>query len=72
MNTKLLILLVVLVLTTIFIFQNTDVVELRFLFWKLAMSRALMFVFLLFIGIAAGWFLHSHLMHKVLPKKSAD
>jgi uncharacterized integral membrane protein len=44
----------------VFIVQNAEVVELRFLFWELAMSRALMFVFLVLIGIAAGWLLHGH------------
>ena len=72
MNTKLVILLTLIALTSIFIFQNTEVVELRFLFWKLGMSRALMFVFLLFIGIAVGWFLHGHLAHKALHKKNTD
>ena len=72
MNPKLLTLLVLIVLALIFIFQNTGVVELRFLFWTLAMSRALMFAFLVFIGAAMGWFLHAHLTHKALHKKTED
>lgn len=72
MNTKLIILLTLLALAAVFIFQNTDVVELHFLFWKLAMSRALMFALLLFIGLVAGWFLHGHFAQKVLHKKPED
>ncbi len=54
MNAKLFIILVLIALVAVFIVQNAEVVELRFLFWTLAMSRALMFVFLVLIGIAAG------------------
>ena len=64
MNAKLFIILVLIALVAIFIVQNAEVVELRFLFWTLAMSRALMFVFLVLIGIAAGWLLRGHSLHK--------
>ena len=37
--------------------QNSEVVEVRFLFWKLAMSRALMLVSVLGIGVVLGWLL---------------
>ena len=64
MNAKLFIILVLIALVAVFIVQNAEVVELRFLFWTLAMSRALMFVFLVLIGIAAGWLLRGHSLHK--------
>ena len=51
-------------LAAIFIIQNFEVVELRFLFWKLAMSRALMFLLLVLIGMAIGWLLRGHLLSK--------
>lgn len=41
----------------LFTVQNTEVVELQFLFWKLAMSRALLLFIILGIGIAVGWLL---------------
>ena len=63
MNAKLIAILVLIALVAVFIVQNAEVVELRFLFWKLGMSRALMFVFLVLIGIAAGWLLRGH-MHQ--------
>ncbi|MGB5474378.1 MAG: DUF1049 domain-containing protein [Gammaproteobacteria bacterium] len=61
MNWKLFSILLLVALASIFIVQNAEVVELRFLFWKVVMSRALMFVFILLTGIAVGWLLHSHL-----------
>jgi len=70
MNLKLFTILGLIGLATIFIVQNTDVVELRFLFWKIDMSRSLMFVFLILIGIGTGWFLHGHLLHKAQQDKS--
>lgn len=41
----------------LFTVQNTAVVELQFLFWKLAMSRALLLFMILGIGVAIGWLL---------------
>ncbi len=64
MNPKLITILGLITLAAIFIVQNTDVVELRFLFWKIDMSRALMFAFLTLIGIGTGWFLRGHMLHK--------
>jgi uncharacterized integral membrane protein len=57
MNRKIWIVLVVLGLLGIFVFQNTRVVEVRFLFWKLEMSRALMLLGVLVTGLLAGWML---------------
>jgi len=51
-------------LVVIFMIQNATVVELRFLFWSLSMSRALLMFFLLAIGIVVGWTLHSLSAHK--------
>ncbi len=69
MNLKLFTLLALISLTSIFIVQNTDVVELRFLFWTMDMSRALMVVFLMLIGVVIGWFLHGHMLHKKQSNK---
>ena len=41
----------------LFTIQNTKVVELQFLFWKLAMSRALLLFMVLGIGVLVGWLL---------------
>lgn len=64
MNQKPYFILALIALAAVFIVQNAEVVELRFLFWTMSMSRALMFVFLLLIGIAVGWLLRGHFLHK--------
>jgi uncharacterized integral membrane protein len=45
-------------LTIVFIIQNVAVMELRFLFWTLSMSGALLMFFILSAGILLGWLLH--------------
>jgi len=59
MNMKLVISLVLAGLAVLFIIQNVTVVEIRFLFWTLSMSRALLMFFILAVGIGIGWSLHS-------------
>ncbi len=59
MNTKLVISLILAGLAVLFIIQNVTVVDIRFLFWTLSMSRALLMFFLLAIGVVIGWSLHS-------------
>jgi uncharacterized integral membrane protein len=44
-------------LVLIFIIQNTDVVEFRFLMWTVSISRALMLFGTLAVGLVTGWFL---------------
>lgn len=41
----------------IFVVQNTQVVEFRFLVWTISLSRALMLFGALAIGVVAGWLL---------------
>lgn len=62
-----------LILVVVFTLQNSEVVNINFLFWSFSLSRALM-IFLVFItGILLGTFLgnFSNIMDK-LGKKSAD
>ena len=47
------------VFVLIFVVQNTQVVEFRFLVWTISMSRALMLFGALAIGVVAGWLLRS-------------
>lgn len=42
------------ILVVIFIIQNTEVVEINFLFWIISISRALMVLFIFLIGIMIG------------------
>ena len=57
MKFKIILSLVAAALIIIFIVQNVAVVDIRFLFWKLSMSRSLMMFFLVIIGVVIGWFL---------------
>lgn len=54
MSAKLAVALFVAVLLLIFAAQNYQVVELRFLFWKLQTSRAFMILGVFTLGIAVG------------------
>lgn len=63
-NIKLIVSLVLVVLLLIFIIQNSAVVELRILFWTLSMSRSLMILFVLFVGLAVGWIVGSYFHRK--------
>ena len=63
-NIKLIVSLVLAALLLIFIIQNAAVVELHFLFWTLSMSRSLMILFVLFIGLVIGWIVGSHFHNK--------
>jgi len=44
-------------LVVIFVLQNTQVVEVQFLLWTISMSRALMLIGTLAIGLIGGWLL---------------
>lgn len=56
--------LILVVLASIFLIQNTQVVEINIFFWSISMSRAIMVVMLLVVGILIGWFLNGYLSHK--------
>jgi len=60
MNAKLVVSLVVACLVAVFILQNTAVVNVRFLFWSLSMSRSLLVMVFVGIGIMVGWLLNSY------------
>ena len=64
MNLKFVLLIILAGIVVIFITQNVAVVEVRFLFWNISMSRALLIFFLLIIGATLGWFLHSYVAYR--------
>lgn len=64
MNYKMIAVLILSGLVVLFIIQNVTVVEIRFLFWSIQMSRSLLIFILLAIGFIIGWFIHGHLKHK--------
>ena len=57
MKPKVIVVLVLLVLSLIFILQNSRVVTIQLLFWTVSASRIIMILGLLFIGFAAGFLL---------------
>jgi putative membrane protein len=54
---KTIIFLILVALIVLFVLQNTQVVEARFLLWKVSMSRSLLLLGTFLIGIIAGWLL---------------
>lgn len=57
MTAKTIAFIVLAILIVIFTIQNTQVVDIQFFPWKASISRALIFLGTLFIGIILGWLL---------------
>jgi len=57
MNAKLIFGMILAGSAVVFIIQNVAVMELRFLFWTLSMSGALLMFLILTVGIFLGWWL---------------
>lgn len=64
MNSKLIASLVLTGLIIVFIIQNAGAVEIQFLFWKFALSQALLVFFVLAIGVATGWIGRAHFVRR--------
>ncbi|MDP1708163.1 MAG: LapA family protein [Gammaproteobacteria bacterium] len=64
MSPKLILMLVLVSLVAVFIVQNTTVVEVRLLLWTVAMSRALLILGVLIVGMLLGAFLYSHIVRR--------
>ena len=56
-NTKLVITIVLLILAAVIIFQNTDPVNLKMLFWGFQASLIILLILVLIFGIIIGYFL---------------
>ncbi len=56
MNSKNIALIVLGVLLLVVLLQNTQVVSVRFLFWKLSMSRIILLPLFTLIGLIIGFF----------------
>lgn len=64
MNIRLYTGITLLVLVVIFIVQNATAVDIRFLIWKVTMSRSLIILIVLATGIAIGWISAAHFNRK--------
>jgi uncharacterized integral membrane protein len=64
MNFKITLVVVLVCLALIFVAQNIDIVTVKFLFWEVSMSRAILLFFSLLIGFLIGWFLNSYLSYR--------
>lgn len=69
MKAKTIIIIVLIALFLIVLFQNTQVVELRLLFWTISMSRIILFPLTLLVGLIIG-FLLGHYVKKRKPVSS--
>lgn len=56
MNTQKLVISLAAVLGVVVLLQNTQVVTLRFLFWRISMSQIILLVLLSALGFLAGYF----------------
>ena len=63
-NIKLSTTLILVICATVFLIQNTQVVDINVLFWTISMSGSIMVVSLLIIGFLIGWFLNGYLSNK--------
>lgn len=59
-NTKLVVSLVAACLVVVFILQNMTAVKVNFLFWSLSMSRSLLILVFVAVGVLVGWLLHGY------------
>jgi uncharacterized integral membrane protein len=55
MTPKRIALIIIAILFAVFILQNAQVVEVRFLFWGTEASRAIVLLVTFFLGLVAGW-----------------
>ncbi len=72
MNLKLILILIPACIAIIFLVQNVEAVEVRFLFWSMAISRALVIFFTFIMGFVVGWFLHGFLTYRKAKKDKMD
>jgi lipopolysaccharide assembly protein A len=64
MSFKLTLILILSSLAVLFIAQNSNVVEISFLFWRVSLSSALLIFFTLMTGFVLGWSMHSYVLYR--------
>ena len=55
MTFKRIVLMIIAILFAVFILQNAQVVEVRFLTWSITASRAIVLLVAFFVGLLFGW-----------------
>lgn len=66
MTSKLVTAIGLILLVMIFTLQNAAIVDIRLLFWDVALPRSLLIFMMLLIGVVIGWFLRS--VFRILKK----
>ncbi|MBT8100074.1 MAG: LapA family protein [Gammaproteobacteria bacterium] len=69
MKLRLILTLVLLLIVGIFMVQNAALVEIRFLFWQFGISRSLLVMLMLLIGVVIGWFTRA--MYRIARSSSS-
>ncbi|MEA2103036.1 MAG: lipopolysaccharide assembly protein LapA domain-containing protein [Candidatus Cloacimonadota bacterium] len=69
MKPKTILMFLLIAIFVVVLLQNTQVVELRLLFWKLSMSRIILFPVTLIIGLIIGFIMAKLDSKKKLTKK---
>jgi uncharacterized integral membrane protein len=64
MNYKLILSVILGALAFIFMIQNFDVINIRFLFWTISISNSLLMFLLLMLGFVLGRLLHNYSIHR--------
>lgn len=72
MNFKMPLAIILLLLVVIFTLQNTEQVNISFLFWHITLSRALMIFSVLATGLLVGWILGTIQCRKHPPGHEID
>jgi uncharacterized integral membrane protein len=63
------IIILLIILVFIFVFQNTQLVEVKFFFWIISIPRALMLFSTLAVGLICGWLLPGRRKKQVVSNK---
>lgn len=69
MKFKSILVLIIFILITIIFIQNTEVVEFKVYFWKLQMSRIILYPGILLVGFIIGYIVAKINRHKIYKDK---
>ena len=69
---KFILILLLVAAVILFTLQNTDVVQVHFLLWTLALSQVVLIFALLLIGMAVGWLACSLSRHPPPPVRGGE